>query len=597
MRRLRRSVATSRRDGYRIRPSQPTLQLTRRAARRLTRFNGRLLARCKFKSVQAAVNASGNNDRVVIMPGRYTEPASRAAPVNDPRCNPSLLQNDQTGTPTPSYEYQVTCPNDQNLIYVQGRAVKGDPLTPPRGDRHGIPEQENGECVRCNLQMEGSGVIPEDVIMDGGSGYADPNDPQAKPQEYVKHVVLRTDRSDGFVGRNFLLRGAAEHGFYTEETDGILLDKVKFFWALDYGHLSFTTDHNVIENCDGFGVGDAVVYPGAAPQTGEFRNRDFYPEQRYNTVVRNCDLHGSTLAYSGSMGNSVRITGNHIYGNTTGIASDTLSAPGHPGFPADGMLIDNNLIYSNNLDLYGVEPPPVEPYVPMPIGTGIVWAGMNGATLRDNHIFDNWRHGAVLLAVPDAVAGEPEGNLDSAVHCAVTTAASTSCGNQFHGNVMGRPPAGFRFHDAVNMFGNVHGAEAAPSLPNGVDFWWDEFVANNDNCWFDNTGADGSAGSITGSGDGIPPDILPGNCNASVGNGDVAKEAVLLDCSMYSRGDTPGDHPLCYWFQMPPQPGSAQAAAERAQMRRQAEAFLRSPRGLELQTRIDALADAAANAR
>ena len=489
----------------------------------------------------------------------------------------------------------MTCPNDQNLIYVQGRAVKGEPMTPPRADRHGIPTQEVGECIRCNLQIEGSGLIPEDVIMDGGSGYTNPLDPQAKPGTYAKHVVLRTDRSDGFVGRNFLLRGAAEHGFYTEETDGVRLDGVKFFWALDYGHLSFTTDHNVIENCEGFGVGDAVVYPGASPQTGEFRDRDFYPEQRYNTVVRQCDLHGSTLAYSGSMGNSVRVTENHIYGNTTGITSDTLSAPGHPGYPSDGMLIDNNLIYSNNLDLYGVEPPPVEPYVPVPIGTGVVWAGMNGGTIRDNLIFDNWRHGTVLLAVPDAVAGEPEGNVDSEVHCSATPISTTSCGNEYHGNVMGRPPAGFRFNDAIDMFGNVHGAEGSASLPNGVDFWWDEFAGNNDNCWFDNTGADGTEGSITGSGDGVPPDLLPGDCAASVGNGDPVKEAVLLDCSLYSRGDTPADHPACYWFRMPPQPGSAQAAAERRQARRQAQAFLRSPSGRELQRRIDGLAEAASN--
>ncbi len=269
---------------------------------------------------------------------------------------------------------------------------------------------------------------------------------------------MRTDRSDGFVGRNFLLRGAAEHGFYTEETDGILLDRVKFFWALDYGHLSFTTDHNVIQNCDGFGAGDAVVYPGAAPQTGEFRDRCVYPTARYNTVVRKCDLRGSTLAYSGSMGNSVRITENHIYGNTNGISSDTLSAPGHPGYPADGMLIDNNLIYSNNLDLYGVEPPPVEPLVPMPIGTGIVWPGMNGGVVRDNHIFDNWRHGAVLASVPDALAGEPEGNVDPAVHCAVTGVSTTSCGNRFFGNVMGRPPPGFKFNSEIGKFGNRHGA-------------------------------------------------------------------------------------------------------------------------------------------
>jgi Right handed beta helix region len=593
IRMLKQSIAVGRREGYSIRPSQEARSLSKREARRLLRFNERLLGKCRFSSIQEAVNASRNNDRVVIMPGLYTEPASRRAPLNDKRCNPSLLQDDQTDTPTPSYEYQVTCPNDQNLIYVQGRALKGRPLEPPRPDRHGIPSRELGDCVRCNLQMEGSGLIPEDVIIDGGSGYANPLDPKAKPGEYKKHVVLRTDRSDGFVGRNFLLRGAAEHGFYTEETDGILLDKVKFFWALDYGHLSFTTDHNVIQNCEGFGAGDAAVYPGAAPQTGEFRDKQFYPEQRYNTVVRQCDLHGSTLAYSGSMGNSVRITENHIYGNTAGISSDTLSAPGHPGYPADGMLIDNNLIYSNNLDLYGVEPPPVEPLVPMPIGSAIVWPGMNGGIIRDNHIFDNWRHGTVLTAVPDAVAGTPEGNVDPGVHCAMTAVSTTSCGNRYYNNVMGRPPAGFRFHEAVDMFGNRHGAEGSVSLPNGVDFWWDEFAGNDGNCWYDNIGSDGTPGSITGSGQGLPPDPLPGDCGASVGLGDLSKLGTLLDCALWSRGDGPGDHPLCYWFQMPPQPGSAQAQAQSRAMRRQAELYRLSPQGRDLQRRIDELGTSA----
>jgi hypothetical protein len=589
----RRSVGRARRDGYRIRPSQPLRSMSRKQGRLLNRINARLFKQCKYDSIQKAVNDSGNNDRVVIMPGRYTEPESRKAPVNDPRCNPSLLQQDQSGTPTPSYEYQATCPNDQNLIYLQGRAVKGKPLEKPRGDRHGIPEQELGACIRCNVQIEGSGVIPEDVIIDGGDKYADPMDPEAKPGEFLKHVVMRTDRSDGFVGRNFLLRGAKEHGFYTEETDGVLLDKVKFFWHLDYGHLSFTTDHNVIQNCDGFGAGDAVVYPGASPQTGEFRRRDVYPEQRYNSVVRNCDLRGSTLAYSGSMGNSVRITENHIYGNTAGISSDTLSAPGHPGFPADGMLIDNNYIYSNNLDLYGMEPPPVEPLIPMPIGTGIVWPGMNHGVVRDNHIFDNWRHGTVLAAVPDRVAGDPDGNVDSQVHCRSKEVASTSCENRYRDNVMGRPPAGFKMHEAVGKFGNKHSPDTQRTMPNGVDFWWDEFAGNNGNCWFDNIGPDGTSRSITGSGAGLAPDPLPSACASSTGNGDAAKEAVLLDCAMYEDMDRPEDHPLCYWFRMPPKPGTPEAQREQAAFRDAAQRFARTPRGRALQGRIDELLGAA----
>ncbi len=83
------------------------------------------------------------------------------------------------------------------------------------------------------------------------------------------------------------------------------------------------------------------------------------------------------------MGNAVRITENHIYGNITGIASDTLSSAGHPGFPADYSRIDHNCIYSNNLNLY-VDDPPVEPLVPVPLGTGVLYAGMNDASVNSN---------------------------------------------------------------------------------------------------------------------------------------------------------------------------------------------------------------------
>ncbi len=245
---------------------------------------------------------------------------------------------------------------------------------------------------------------PVDVIIDAGTGY-DGKGPEAKPSGYAKDVILRVDRADGFVGRNFLVRGALEHGLYVEETDGYLLDRVKFFWAADYGNLTFTSDHGLYKNCDGFGSGDSVVYPGAAPETGEQADKSFYPDgPRINTVVKHCDMRGSALAYSGSMGNAVRITENHIYGNGTGISSDTISASGHPGYPADSSVIDHNYIYSNNLNLFtGDNPePPVEPVVGVPIGAGVIWPGMNNGEIHDNWIFDNWRYGTMLLSVPDA---------------------------------------------------------------------------------------------------------------------------------------------------------------------------------------------------
>ena len=581
----KRSIERARKGGYRLRPSQPKRRLTARQAKRLLAANRALKEKCEFKSIQAAVNASGNNDRIVIMPGRYTEPESRKQPVNDPACNPSLLQDDQSGRPTPSYQYQASCPNDQNLIHVLGRAVKGKPLSPPRPDRHGIPEQEDGACVRCNLQIEGSGAIPEDVLIDAGDDYERPLDPHDKPGKHAKHVVMRTDRSDGLVVRNVLFKGALEHGFYTEETDGVLLDRVKFFWNADYGHLSFTTDHNVIQNCEALGAGDAGVYPGASPQTGQFRDEKFYPEQRYNTVIRWCDLHGNAVGYSGSMGNSVRITESNVYGNVAGIVSDTLSAGGHPGFPADGMQIDNNVIHSNNLDLYGSNPP-VDPLIPMPIGTGVVWPGMNGAKMFRNWIFDNWRHGTVLAAVPDQAAGEPEGNVDPAVHCSNTEVSTTSCGNRYFENQLGKVPPGFTWPTAIEKFGNKYGGRGSDTLPNGVDFWWDEFAGNNGNCWYGNKGPDGTDASVTGPGDGMAPDTLPSDCEGSMGNGDLVKEGVLVDCVTWYDFKGDGAYPLCYWFRMPERPGSEEAAAERRAWQRTAREFAASPDGHALDAKL-----------
>jgi hypothetical protein len=583
------SISRARKRGYKLRPSQPTIRLTKKQAKRLTRINKRLRKQCEFRSVQAAVNAAGNNDRVVIMPGRYTEPRSRKSPVNDPKCNPSMLQKSQSGAETPSYEYQATCGNDQNLIHVAGRAVADKPLPEPLPDRHGIPKQELGECVRCNLQIEGSGPKPEDVILDAGKGYKNPMDPTARPggdlpatecrtEEdstspcWAKHVVLRTDRSDGFVGRNFLMRGAREHGFYTEETDGILLDRVKFFWNADYGHLSFTTDHHMVQNCDGFGSGDAVVYPGAAPQTGDFRKQSFYPERRYNTTIRHCDLRGSAMGYSGSMGNAVRVTRNHFYGNANGLTTDTLSAGGHPGFPADGMKIDRNWFYANNLDIYR-EDNPFEALVPQPVGTGFFWPGHNDGTFSHNWVFDNWRQGAMLVAIPDEVAGTPDGEVDSQTHCPTDEGDltySTSCGNRYFANKMGQVPPGFKPHAALTLFGNETTLTAdSKTAPNGVDFWWDEAPVNTGNCWYNNEGPDGTRDSLTadppiGPGENQSvPGSLPEHCATSTGSatGYSNKAPGLLAC--FGQWETDNlDAPGCSWWDTPPKPGSAAASSQ-----------------------------------
>jgi len=618
------SIRAARSEGFRLRPSQSKKRYSTRRARVMRRINRALAKKCRYRSVQAAINDSRNNDRVVVMPGRYTEPRSRQAPTNDPKCNPSLLQADTSGAPTPSYEYQATCPNDQNLIHVLGRAVKGKPLDPPDPDRHGIPEQENGRCIRCNLQIEGSGAKPEDVILDGGHGYTDPMEPTARPGGtrptsdchppddqanpcYAKHVVLRVDRADGMVGRNFLVRGAKEHAFYAEETDGLLLDRVKFFWGADYGHLSYTTDHHMVRNCEGMGAGDAAVYPGASPQTGDFRDESVYPEKRFNSIIKRCDLHGNVMGYSGSMGNSTRVTENRFYGNVNGLTSDTVSPQGHPGYPADGMQVDNNWFYSNNLDIYR-EDPPFEPLIPEPIGTGMIYFGYNDATVTQNWFFDNWRQGTMLQATPDALIkalrGDPEGNLDKEIHCpdaeeAITT---TSCDNRYFGNRMGQVPPTFRVHPGLTMFGNQTGLLDNPlpkRLPNGVDFWWDEFPGNTGNCWYDNFGPDGTRDSLTGDPPLAPqpgtsrPLFLPEDCENSIGTGVPEKSTELLRCFLQREaGEMRDNTPVCDWFDTPPRPGSEEARRAQREQRRAEREFARSPEGIALAERLDRIYDA-----
>jgi hypothetical protein len=581
---LSKSIDAARKHGYRIRPSQPKLRLSRWDALKLLWQNVVLARHCRYSEIQPAVNASHNNDRVVVMPGLYTEPTSRAQPLNDPRCA-ALTQEDSGGAKTPSYRYQVTCPNDQNLIHVQGRAVPDTPPpSPPLKNRQGIPDL--GPCVRCNLQLEGSGVSPTDVIIDGASDY-ESDDPEARPHTFHKHVIVRADRADGFVAHNFTVRGALEHGLYIEETDGYRIDTVKMFWNADYGNLTFTSDHGLYTDCDGMGAGDAVLYPGGAPETGEQADRSFYPDApRINTVVRNCDMRGSVLAYSGSMGNAVRITRNHIYGNTAGISTDTISAAGHPGFPADSVQVDHKYIYSNTLDLFKPDAPVPPRIGVLPVGVGIFWAGHNNGAVYENWIWDNWRNAAFLLSIPDFLV-TPEGNVNPGGSCNSTT-LSTSCGNRFFFNRLGRVPKGFKPFPELFAFGNKVGATRGVA-PNGLDFWWDEGGVGPvvGNCWFGNVGPDGTPASVTGPGAGDGNDVLPSDCAASTSAGDGVKVAYLLSCFLAREGEAPPEQ--CDWYTLPPKPGSTAAARKQEEFEEGAREFLRTARAKQLEDRIGEL--------
>jgi hypothetical protein len=531
--RLRASIASAKKTGYVIRPTQPRQKITAAEGNALIRINLALRKRCAFNSIQAAVTQSGNNDRVVIMPGLYTEPKSREAPTHDPSCAQYEIVNDRGETGAVSYAYQFHCPNDQNLIAVLGRQPgSSPPPQPPLSDRHRIPDL--GPCIRCNLQMEGSGVSPDDVTIDGGRVESG----DAGPIGAVKDVGIRADRADGFVLRNVKVRHVNEHAIYVLESDGYLLDRFKAFYAGEYGVLTFVEDHGVMQNCDAAGHGDSGLYPGAGADTGNQRDVSIDPVFRYSQEIRNCDSHHNAGGYSGTDGNAVYVHDNNFYDNALGFTTDVFTAAGHPGFPQDSDLVEKNNFYSNNFNPYAPGSD-VAPSVPLPVGTGLWIAGGNDDVVRDNRFYDNWRRGAMLFAVPDQTVCGPAG-VDPSLLAGCNPAAvppSTSYRDQFYGNVMGRAPDGTI---KPNGTGDV--------TTGRTDFWWDQFTGNTGNCWHDNTGQDGTAASVTSTP--LAP-LLPSACDAtSVGTGGPQQEAELLNC----LADITFDTRQCPWFTTPSKP-------------------------------------------
>jgi hypothetical protein len=465
------------------------------------------------------------------MPGLYTEPTARAQPTHDPKCKALKTDGDHPGEQGGAYSYkgEFTCPNDANLIAVMGREPgPNPPPSPPRDDRHGIPDV--GPCVRCNFQMEGSGVSADDVVVDAGDtskGNGGPNG-----AGHAKDVGIRADRADGFVLRNLTVRHAAEHGIYVLESDGYLLDRFKAFYNGLYGVLTFVEDHGIIQNCEAVGHGDSGIYPGGAVDSGYQRP----PGTRFrlNQQVRFCDMHHNMAGYSATNGNAIWVHHNNFYGNALGLTTDAVTGAGHPGFPGDSQLIEDNNFYSNNFNLYDSKSD-VKPSFPFPIGTGMWIAGGNHHTVRNNFFWDNWRRGTMIFSVPDAlVCGPAAGGNEQ--HGCDTTKVSTSHYNQTYDNVMDKRPDG-----KIDR--------------NGVDFWWDGFPGARGNCWFRNTSPIGITTEPL-----MLPDCADGtDPSLSIGTGST-NEAELAGCAAAFETRNFDQPSTCAWLSMPADPGEGDGA-------------------------------------
>ena len=517
--------------GYDVRPTDHRT-LSASEAQSLRQVNHQLFAKCAYSEIQPAVTASRNNDRVVVMPGVYTEPTAASRPTFDPACEQYKTHSDSGDPGALSHEYQVHCPNDANLIAVIGRDMGPDPVPdPPLEDRHGIPNP--GKCIRCNLQVEGSGVSSDDVVVEAGNAAAGDGGPSAVGHR--KDVGIFVDRADGFVLRKITVRHAREHDIYVMETDGYLLDQFKTFYAGGYGVLTFVEDHGLVQNCEAAGNGDSGIYPGSGAPTLTNRDTSFYPVARYSQRITHCDMHHNTGGFSGTNSHGTQVDHNNFYDNALGFTTDVFTAPGHPGFPQQGNVIEDNNFYANNFNPFQAGSD-VEPFIGAPVGTGLWLAGGNENVVRNNSFWDNWRRGLMLFAVPDAtVCGPVIGSTTPVPGCSVT-GISTSYNNKFYGNVMGVAPSG-------------------AAKPNGTDLWWDSFPTNTGNCFWNNTGPDGAEATSNG----FLPTCLNGALPAlSIGTGNPVAEAELISClAGYTVSGYPaGDARICSWPMTPAEPGA-----------------------------------------
>jgi hypothetical protein len=494
---------------------------------RIKRFHGpkratlqRQLKDCEYDAIQAAVNDARNGTRILVMPGIYEELGSRRpAPAG---CE-DVYQRTEAGQFALTYEEHVQCPNAQNLI-----AILGD----TNGDRI---------CdAKCNIQIEGTGSRPDDVQIAG---------------QRSKLNVIRADRADGVVLRNFKVELSDFNNIYVLETNGFRIDRVESGYSREYGILSFTSDHGIYENCETYGNGDSGVYPGSGP------DRHGLPDAHghvYGIVIRNCDSHDNNIGSSGTAGNGTLFHDNQFHDNAIGVTTDSF-AGGHPGMPQDASKWTDNLIYSNNKNIFSDDrdayckqpaedrdPTVVCPTFQVPVGTGILIAGGNDNIVEGNYIFDNWRRGTMLHWVPASFRGE----LDPG------KAFDTSTNNAYVDNCMGIRPPDVRAPD----FGSCQGSRDA----NGVDFWWDgeegqdcdpdqpgcvDIETVKSNCWSGNIGPDAS--QPTSDPASLP--ACPGFDTGLFVFPNVNKLLELLPCASWDP-QTNTDPPGCDWFTTPPEP-------------------------------------------
>lgn len=491
--------------------------------------NTALLAKCRYSSIQDAINdVRVANSTIYVLPGLYTEdkyadsrptgycadlktssdsPLAEAqyiGSLSGPEARPAEMAESDTPIAI-SYEDQLRCPHNLNMIAILGDRSPGD-------------DSIRCDSQWCGLQIEGTGRTPGDVVIDN---------------KFRKLNAIRADRASGIFFRNFTVQQAEFNGLYVLETDGFVVERAVARANDEYGVLAFASDHGLVQHVDGYYNGDSAIYPGSASDLNA-DNPNFTPT-RYAIEIRYNTMHHNALGYSGTAGNSVYAHHNDIYDNGVGMATDSVF-PDHPGLPQDHARFSHNRVWSNNVNYYEYvfdgtcDQPMAErgyldgvvcPVIAMPVGTGILIAGGNFNSVDNNQLYDNWRYGTMQFWVPAPLRDDydPAHLYDTSNH------------NHYVGNSLGIAPNGAKLH-------------------NGLDFWWDDEGAGN--CWEGNVSSRG----VPTSNSTLPrPSCETGGSVFTPGM--PVKDAGFVTCTQYNRADPVWRKPPgCEWLDTPARPGS-----------------------------------------
>ena len=419
---------------------------------------------------------------------------------------------------------------------------------------------------------------------------------EAKPAKLGKHVVLRVDRADGFVGTQHALPRRARvrllrrgDGRRPARQDEVLLERR--LRPPELHHRPQPRSRTATASAR------ATRSSTRAPRRRRARRptSPSIPTRRASTRWSR-----SATCAARSSATRARWATRSASPTTTSTATRPASrrtrcrAAGHPGFPADSSEIDHNFIYSNNFNVYA-DDSQVKPLVTVPVGTGIVYAGMNDAEGPRQLVLRQLalrRRCCSRCRTRWSTAAAPRATIQPGV-------ALPGRPGQRHLDLLRQPllqqqdgpgAAGLHVPEGARPVRRPAQRDlAATTMPNGDGLLVGRVRDQHRQLLVRQPRArTASRGSVTGPGRRGPaarprrrtrcPDCAGGkDPGSSVGAGDVAKVAYALDCSNGPDKDTgPMD---CDWWAAPAKPGSAEAAPHGRRSHRGRRGVRRARRG------------------